>query len=184
MNTIAHEYCHLLNFMISNVKDNPHGKEFKAWAKKCSTAFAHRGVNVTTKHAYEISYKYVWECSQCGIDYKRHSKSIDPSRYSCGKCKAKLIQVKPAPRGEGKGISDYQKFVKEHYARVKKEKPELKMGEIMVVLGKEFRQSKARAKEIVVVKPMEPIDVGGCDDEVEDLYAAVKELDAMSLGRR
>ncbi|KAL8873798.1 MAG: hypothetical protein Q9174_000784 [Haloplaca sp. 1 TL-2023] len=184
MNTIAHEYCHLLNFMISNVKDNPHGKEFKAWAKKCSTAFAHRGVNVTTKHAYEISYKYVWECSECGIEYKRHSKSIDPSRHSCGKCKAKLIQVKPTPRGEGKGISDYQKFVKEQYARVKKEKPELKMGEIMTVLGKEFRQSKARAKEIVVMEPVELGDVSVCDGEVEDLDSVVKELDSMSLGRR
>lgn len=31
INVIAHEYCHLANFMISGVKDNPHGKEFKEW---------------------------------------------------------------------------------------------------------------------------------------------------------
>ena len=31
LNVIAHEYCHLANFMISGVKDNPHGKEFKEW---------------------------------------------------------------------------------------------------------------------------------------------------------
>jgi germ cell nuclear acidic protein len=30
-NTLAHEFCHLANFMISGVKDNPHGKEFRAW---------------------------------------------------------------------------------------------------------------------------------------------------------
>jgi hypothetical protein len=30
-NTLAHEFCHLANFMISEVKDNPHGKEFKEW---------------------------------------------------------------------------------------------------------------------------------------------------------
>lgn len=30
-NVIAHEYCHLANFMISGVKNNPHGKEFKEW---------------------------------------------------------------------------------------------------------------------------------------------------------
>ncbi|KAL8807362.1 MAG: hypothetical protein Q9223_004381, partial [Gallowayella weberi] len=104
VNVIAHEYCHLLNFMISNVKDNPHGKEFKAWANKCSTAFAHRGVNVTTTHVYEISYKYIWACSKCATEYKRHSKSIDPARHSCGKCHAKLVQIKPVPRGEGKGM--------------------------------------------------------------------------------
>ena len=31
LNVIAHEYCHLANFMISGIKDNPHGKEFKEW---------------------------------------------------------------------------------------------------------------------------------------------------------
>ena len=31
LNVVAHEYCHLANFMISGIKDNPHGKEFKAW---------------------------------------------------------------------------------------------------------------------------------------------------------
>lgn len=31
VNVIAHEYCHLANFMISGIKDSPHGKEFKEW---------------------------------------------------------------------------------------------------------------------------------------------------------
>ena len=31
INVIAHEYCHLANFMINGVKDNPHGKDFKEW---------------------------------------------------------------------------------------------------------------------------------------------------------
>lgn len=31
INVIAHEYCHLANFMISGVKNNPHGKQFKEW---------------------------------------------------------------------------------------------------------------------------------------------------------
>ena len=31
LNVLAHEYCHLANFMISNIRDNPHGKEFKEW---------------------------------------------------------------------------------------------------------------------------------------------------------
>ncbi|KAL8684412.1 MAG: hypothetical protein Q9224_006368, partial [Gallowayella concinna] len=110
INVIAHEYCHLLNFMISNIKDNPHGKEFKAWARKCSAAFAHRGVNVTTTHVYEISYKYIWACGKCATEYKRHSKSIDPARHSCGKCHEKLVQIQPVPRGEGKGMSGDQKF--------------------------------------------------------------------------
>jgi hypothetical protein len=31
VNVLAHEFCHLANFMVSGVKDNPHGKEFKQW---------------------------------------------------------------------------------------------------------------------------------------------------------
>ena len=31
VNVIAHEYCHLACFMLSGIRDNPHGKEFKAW---------------------------------------------------------------------------------------------------------------------------------------------------------
>ena len=31
INVIAHEYCHLANFMISGIKENPHGKDFKEW---------------------------------------------------------------------------------------------------------------------------------------------------------
>ena len=38
LNTLAHEFCHLMNFMISNVKDNPHGQSFKTW----SVESAHR----------------------------------------------------------------------------------------------------------------------------------------------
>ena len=31
INVVAHEFCHLCNFMINGVRDNPHGKEFKEW---------------------------------------------------------------------------------------------------------------------------------------------------------
>ncbi|KAI4288167.1 MAG: hypothetical protein L6R35_002576 [Caloplaca aegaea] len=183
-NVIAHEYCHLLNFMLSNVRDKPHGKEFKAWAKKCSTAFAHRGVKVVTTHSYEISYKYVWLCNHCGTEYKRHSKSIDPARHSCGKCKAMLVQMKPVPRaeGKGKGMSEYQKFVKERFASVKREKPELKMGEIMVVLGKEFRETKERSKNDLVIVEGRSVEDGDPDDQKDTGFeSVVRKLDFLTL---
>lgn len=127
VNVIAHEYCHLANFMISGIKDNPHGKEFKEWARLTTKAFAHRNVDVTTKHTYEIAYKYIWACisSTCGLEYKRHSKSIDPLRHSCGHCKSKLLQIQPVPRkGQQKGKrSEYQEFVKSEQARVRLENP-------------------------------------------------------------
>lgn len=143
LNVIAHEFCHLANFMISNIKTNPHGKEFKAWAAKCSQHFGDRGVEVTTKHSYAIDYKYVWECENCGLEFKRHSKSIDPARHQCGSCKSKLVQTKPVPRnGEGT-VNEYQAFVKETMKKVREENPGSPQKEIMRLVGKRYQDYKA-----------------------------------------
>ncbi|KAF2835781.1 hypothetical protein M501DRAFT_1007638 [Patellaria atrata CBS 101060] len=153
LNVLAHEYCHLLTFMISNIRDQPHGKAFKEWGAKVSAAFRDQNIVVTTKHSYDISYKYVWECVNCGIEFKRHSKSIDPKKHKCGACRSELVQVKPVPRkgvkkegdGDEKGkMSSYQSFVKENMTRVRKElsgKPTQR--DVMEALGREYRKMKA-----------------------------------------
>lgn len=121
VNTLAHEFCHLTNFMISNVRDQPHGASFKKWAQKVTkhlrsaTVDSWRQVEVTTKHNYAINHKYLWVCigrprtlamdflnvaedEGCGAEYGRHSKSIDTEKHRCGKCKGLLVQVRPKPR--------------------------------------------------------------------------------------
>ncbi|KAJ5482893.1 hypothetical protein N7539_006339 [Penicillium diatomitis] len=103
INTLAHEYCHLANYMVSNIHDNPHGASFKNWGEKCADAMRDHPlyggqIHVTTKHSYEIDYKYVWHCTACGQEYRRHSKSIDTDRSRCGTCQGKLQQIKPKPR--------------------------------------------------------------------------------------
>ncbi|KKK25041.1 hypothetical protein AOCH_003061 [Aspergillus ochraceoroseus] len=103
INTLAHEYCHLANFMISNVHNNPHGSSFQNWGRKCKEALKNHPVyggrvEVKTRHSYKIDYKYVWTCVDCGQSYGRHSKSIDPTKSRCGKCKGLLQQIKPKPR--------------------------------------------------------------------------------------
>jgi predicted SprT family Zn-dependent metalloprotease len=103
INTLAHEYCHLANFMVSRVTDNPHGASFKHWGKLCAEKLKDHPIyggriNVTTKHSYKIDWKYVWACSGCGVTYGRHSKSIDPESQRCGTCKHRLEQIKPKPR--------------------------------------------------------------------------------------
>ena len=103
VNTLAHEYCHLANFMISNVHNNPHGASFKQWGRKCKEAMMDHPtyggiIEVTTKHRYKIDYKYVWSCVDCGQTCGRHSKSIDTTRFRCGVCKGILKQIKPTPR--------------------------------------------------------------------------------------
>lgn len=104
LNTLAHEYCHLANYMISKIRDQPHGTSFKEWGRKCVEAvkrhptYKHYPIEVTTKHSYEIDYKYVWLCIDCGHKYGRHSKSIDPAKARCSLCQGGLQQVKPKPR--------------------------------------------------------------------------------------
>jgi predicted SprT family Zn-dependent metalloprotease len=146
-NVLAHEFCHLTTFMISNVRNNPHGADFKSWGQRVSCAFAHLDVVVTTKHSYAIEFKYIWECVDCGYLFKRHSKSIDTQRHSCGKCKGRLAQTKPAPRNGG-GMSEYQVFVKKHFARVKAEMEargeETGMGRVVERVAGMYREEKGR----------------------------------------
>jgi predicted SprT family Zn-dependent metalloprotease len=187
LNVIAHEFCHLANFMVNNKKDNPHGKEFKAWATKCSMHFGHRGIEVTTKHSYVIDYKYIWECMACGIEFKRHSKSIDPKRHTCGSCKSRLVQVKPLPRvakdgGEGK-VNEYQVFVKENMRRIKEENPGSPQKEIMGLVGKKYQEFKA-SKLVEVVSTDEIIEDGngnGNENENEEVVVVARKLDFLDL---
>ncbi|PNY30026.1 HMG box-containing protein [Tolypocladium capitatum] len=149
LNVLAHEFCHLANFMISGIKNNPHGKEFKAWAAKCSRTFGDsRGIQVTTKHTYEIDFKYVWACTACGSEYKRHSKSIDPQRHRCGSCQSALKQMKPVPRGSGAGggaggkPSEYQIFVKEQMKIVRGENPTSPQKQVMRIVADKWASNK------------------------------------------
>lgn len=147
-NVLAHEFCHLATFMISGVTTNPHGKEFKSWASKCSRTFADRGIQVTTKHSYEIDYKYKWECSQCGIEYKRHSRSIDTQRHRCGSCKGELKQIKPTPRtNTSNGVSEYQQFVKKQMKLVKRDNPHVQQRDVFRIVAQRWADSKKAADD-------------------------------------
>ncbi|KAK7540696.1 SprT-like family-domain-containing protein [Phyllosticta citribraziliensis] len=145
VNTLAHEYCHLANYMISGVKDNPHGAQFKAWGAKVSRAFAHRNIEVTTKHSYIIDYKYIWTCTGCSHEYKRHSKSINLAKSRCGICKSQLLQTKPVPR-QGQ-TSEYHIFMKANFNRIKSENAGKSHAVIMELVGKEYREMKAKRSQ-------------------------------------
>lgn len=160
LNVLAHEFCHLANFMVSGITKNPHGKEFKAWATKASRAFGDRGVVVTTKHTYEIDFKYIWECAECSAEYKRHSRSINPQKHRCGTCKGMLKQTKPTPRGSGKP-SQYQTFVKEQMKIVKQENPGVPQKDIMKLIAAKWA-NRASAQE----------DASAIQDQIDEQLAA------------
>lgn len=134
LNTVAHEFCHLAVFLLHGKPKLAHGAEFKTYGQRVMSAAtgtegggggkkgksssapqpqplrtpAARGVeiNVTTRHSYEIEYRFVWRCADCGAEVCRHSRSVDPARQRCGRCKGGiLVQVKPVPRGGGGGGS-------------------------------------------------------------------------------
>ncbi len=119
----------------------------------------------------------------CGLEYKRHSKSIDPFKHSCGSCKGKLVQVQPAPRkgaGEGKR-SEYQDFVKRENERVRFENPGIGFGEIMAILGREFKERKRNEAE----RASDVEDHGALEktgsNELQCLDSVVKKLDFLNL---
>ncbi|KAK0936732.1 hypothetical protein LTR48_005457 [Friedmanniomyces endolithicus] len=158
LNVVAHEFCHLANFIVSGIKDQPHGKQFKEWGRKCTRVFGQRGVEITTKHSYRIEYKYIWQCSDCGAEFKRHSKSIDPKRHTCGTCRSKLLQIKPVPRkGNGDGApTGYAAYVKKHFADVKAGLPVgASQKEVMGAVGRRYRAEKA-ASSALLGQPSSP----------------------------
>ncbi|ROW15774.1 hypothetical protein VPNG_02084 [Cytospora leucostoma] len=148
LNVIAHEFCHLANFMISGVTNNPHGREFKAWAARVTAAFGdERGIEVTTKHSYDIDFRYVWECAGCGVEYKRHSRSINTDRHRCGACKGELRQTKPVPRARPAGESEYQRFMKEQMKVIRLENPGCPMRDIMKLVASRWSQQEKEKGE-------------------------------------
>ncbi|UNI17293.1 hypothetical protein JDV02_003648 [Purpureocillium takamizusanense] len=175
LNVLAHEFCHLANFMITGITNNPHGKEFKTWAAKCSRAFGEsHGIQVTTKHTYDIDFKYTWQCSTCGSEYKRHSRSIDPQRHKCGGCKGTLIQTKPCPRktnagsGQGGKPTEYQTFVKEQMRIVKAENPSRPQKDVMRIVANKWAKTRGK-KSMATDNAVEPSEVDLVTAQMVDL---------------
>ena len=80
-------------------KPAAHGAEFKAFGRRCGAAFGDRGIEVTTRHSYDIEYRYAWRCADCLTEVHRHSRSVDPRKHRCGRCRGLLEQIRPVPRG-------------------------------------------------------------------------------------
>lgn len=122
-NTLAHEFCHLAVFMIDGVTARPHGAEFKAWAKKVNESEFGAGgggrnrgvgkmniregeveweggyaVEVTTRHGYEIEFRYVWVCDGVPVPPGGSSSSTGGQTEEKGKGKEKRKE-----KGQGQG---------------------------------------------------------------------------------
>ncbi|KII86319.1 hypothetical protein PLICRDRAFT_56048 [Plicaturopsis crispa FD-325 SS-3] len=96
-NTLAHEMIHLACWIINGEPKEGHGRIFKDWGAKMMRK--RPDIEVSTKHNYEISYPYEWECGQCAKIYGRFSKSIRPDECVCGACKVgRLVPLFGGPK--------------------------------------------------------------------------------------
>jgi SprT-like protein len=88
---IKHELCHY--HLHQEKRGYQHrDQEFKNLLKKvgaprfCSQLLEQPEMRVNKK-------VLLYQCSKCTLQYKRR-KSIDTSRYVCGKCRGKLVKIK------------------------------------------------------------------------------------------
>jgi predicted SprT family Zn-dependent metalloprotease len=131
--TLLHEMCHAAAWLIDGVYKPSHGKCFQKWAQ---IAMNHvRGIEVTTTHDYQISFKYAWACTapKCECVIKRHSRSVDVSKHRCGRCQGKLMEIE-VPSASNTSTANvvhvpkkkappsaYNLFVKENSAHVREQ---------------------------------------------------------------
>jgi predicted SprT family Zn-dependent metalloprotease len=144
--TLLHEMCHAAAWVLDRTCKPPHGPVFKKWARRGTRQFPN--LEVSTCHNYEIFYKFRWKCSNepCGIEFGRHSNSIDVSKQACGKCHARLVALgsfkKDGTPIKKRAPSAYSLFVKQHFASVKQEHPHAKHGWLMTKLGQMWKEKQ------------------------------------------
>ncbi|XP_029785522.1 acidic repeat-containing protein [Suricata suricatta] len=137
--TLIHEICHAASWLINGVSDS-HGDLWKFYAKKCNLVHPELPL-VTRCHNYKINYKIHYECSQCKARVGRYTKSLNPDRSICPRCKGTLVMV-PLTRKDGTPIvphvRPFAKYVKENYRLVRKSAEGLTHGDVMRQLSKGF----------------------------------------------
>ncbi|KAI0543644.1 hypothetical protein F4679DRAFT_567902 [Xylaria curta] len=219
LNTVAHEFCHLAVFLLNGKPKQAHGPEFKTYGRRVMMSASDssnskgenavkklkaprdRGVeiNVTTRHSYEIEYRFVWRCADCGGEVRRHSRSVDPTRQRCGRCKqGVLVQVKPVPRGSGgsaptgesaslensrdlgtipkvqqkteKKKTAYQEFTSREMKALSVSHKGLSFGEKMAMVSARWSEHQKLTKS-------KPDGVGSASGDVKGLAAAVEVLE-------
>ncbi|XP_011798568.1 PREDICTED: acidic repeat-containing protein [Colobus angolensis palliatus] len=99
--TLIHEICHAASWLIDGICDS-HGDTWKYYARKCNRIHPELP-KVTRCHNYKINYKVYYECTGCKTRIGRYTKSLDTSRFICGKCNGSLVMV-PLTRKHGTRI--------------------------------------------------------------------------------
>ncbi|KAJ6652486.1 hypothetical protein lerEdw1_011456 [Lerista edwardsae] len=137
--TLIHELCHAAAWLLHGVQDG-HGQVWSLYARR--SALIHPELPVVSRcHNYAIKYKFVYECSRCGSEIGRHSKSLDTQRFVCALCQGQLVLRQPL-RKEGAPaavpLTPFAQFVKENYASAKQAQQGMSHGALMRKLSADF----------------------------------------------
>ncbi|WP_312475111.1 SprT family protein [Neobacillus sp.] len=88
---IKHELCHY-HLHLEGKGYQHRDLEFKQLLKKVGAPrFCTQLPDMKMKHTQKKIL--IYQCAKCQLSYKR-KRSIDTSRYVCGKCRGKLLKVK------------------------------------------------------------------------------------------
>lgn len=136
--TLVHEMCHAATWLLQG--ETGHGATWKRWAS-LAQARCPDLPPIQRCHAYEIEYKYVYQCTLCGAKSPAHSKSKRVETIRCAYCHGAievLLNKRDAATGEMvavpvKKASGFAAFVKDKY-RLHME-PGRKHAEVMRLLS-------------------------------------------------
>ncbi|XP_019864303.1 PREDICTED: acidic repeat-containing protein-like isoform X2 [Amphimedon queenslandica] len=87
--TLIHELCHAATWIIDGKRNEKHGKVWQKWAHLANSVHPDLPP-ITTRHSYEITYKYWYQCSRCDYKFGRHSKSVNLNVATCPYCSSLL----------------------------------------------------------------------------------------------
>ncbi|CAD7697766.1 unnamed protein product [Ostreobium quekettii] len=143
--TLAHEMCHAAAWVIDHVAQPPHGRTFYKWGERVQRKYP--DLEITRCHTYSIHKAFQWQCTQCGVQYKRHSKSIKEDKQVCGVCKGRLQYLgKFSPHGSVKtprAPNGFSAFMKDNYAATKAATPAgTQHASIMKLLSEKWKEKK------------------------------------------
>ena len=96
------------------------------------------------------------------------------------------MQIKPAPRSTGAALSEYQLYVKQNYASVKKENPKKGMGEVMTLISRNFKEMKKESIEAGILAAKEtstdPEEDLRSEKSESNIDSVLHKLESVSLG--
>lgn len=171
--TLLHELCHAAAWIADGERRPPHGPSFWRWAKIVSNAVPN--VNITTCHSYLVHKPFRFKCTNlhCGVEYSRHSKSIDTESHRCGACRGVIayqgkFDANGTPgRATARAAGGFSLYVKEHFAATKERmqrasppsspsgrkspKRKLTHGDVMQQLARMYKEGRDGKAAVIVL---------------------------------